>query len=137
MTNLIQNAKFKHSSINDTITAFINASDARTLAVYRIIEWIMPENGFGGSVTLTGSRSFKNLEVSQVINFEGLRSQYFHRFSISHISASQKAVMIEITDRNTFNLIADGCIFFEGKAIASNTKSSPSGLDADYGPRRL
>jgi|GEM_PF-6458969 len=134
MTNLIQNAKFKHSSINDTITAFINALNARDPAVYRIIEWIAPQDGFGGSVTLTGSRSFKNLKVSQVIAFEGLRSQYFHRFSVSHIANSQKEVTLEYTDRNTFNLIADGCIFFEGKAIASNTKSSPSGLDYDNSP---
>lgn len=124
MTNLIQNP-----SITESIKSYINAPDARTPAAYSIISWDMPKDGFGGSITLEGSRSFINLEVSQLIAFEGLRSQYFHRFSVSHIFTAQKAVTIEATDQDTFKLSADGCVFFEGKAVESNTKSRNFGLE--------
>ena len=112
----------------ESITAFIDAPDALTPAVYSIIEWWMPKDGFGGSITLEGSRSFKNFEVSQIINFEGLSRRHFRRFSVKHIAGSRKPVTIEATDRNTFQLSADGCVFFEGKALASSTNNRPNVL---------
>jgi len=116
MTNLIQNA-----SITESINAFINALNARTPAVYRIIAWKMPQDELYGSITLTGSRLFKNLEVSQMITFKGLKNRHFRRFSVEHIALSQKEVTLEYTDQNTFKLTADKCVFFEGNAIEAQT----------------
>ena len=125
------------SNIAKSINAFMNAPDARDPVAYKIFTWRTPENEFCGSITLAGSRSFKNLEVSQVITFEGLRDRHFRRISVEHIAIDQKEVTLESTDQNTFKLIADDCVFFEGKAIEVNTKNNPSGLNADYGLRKL
>ena len=134
MINLIQG-----DCSTESILTFINDPRARTPAVYRIISWAMPDDGFGGSITLEGSQLLKEVEVSQVINFEGLRIRHshFHRVNVSDIFDGQKPVTLEATDQNVFRLIADGFVFFEGKAMESNTKSSTSGSDSNYGVCRF
>ena len=130
MTNVRQDSNFKSSSIAKSIDAFINDPGARDFAVYRILTWNMSGLHLRGSITLVSSRSFKEMEVSQMITFKSLEDRHFQRTEVEAVAISQKAVTLKATDQNTFELIADGCVFFEGNAVESNTKSRNFGLES-------